>query len=162
MKGVTEHLSQWLIGKDPMQVGRLWQEMYRSAYFEGGRVVTAAISAIDIALHDIIGRKLGVPVYQLLGGKQRDYVQCFATTGGKTGEEMIENAQGLVADGWECMRLSVQAPVEGYDAATFEPRMNIADNAKWLVKARETLGEEVVIGIDYHHRLSVAETASFC
>jgi galactonate dehydratase len=162
VKGVTEHLSQWLIGKDPMEVGRLWQEMYRSAYFEGGRVVTAAISAIDIALHDIIGKKLGVPVYQLLGGKQRDYVQCFATTGGTTGEEMLENAQGLVDDGWECMRLSVQAGVEGHDAATFEPRMNIADNAKWLVKAREQLGEEVVIGIDYHHRLSVAETASFC
>jgi galactonate dehydratase len=162
VKGVTEHLSQWLIGKDPMQVGRLWQEMYRSAYFEGGRVVTAAMSAIDIALHDIIGKKLGVPVYQLLGGSQRDYVQCFATTSAPTGEEMVEKAQELVVEGWECMRLSVNGGVDGYDSSTFEPRMSIADNAKWLVKARETLGEEVVIGIDYHHRLSVAETASFC
>ena len=162
VKGVTEHFSQWLVGRDPMQVGRIWQEMYRSAYFEGGRVITAAMSAIDIALHDIIGKKLGVPVYQLLGGRQRDYVQCFATTGAPTGEEMLENAKQLSADGWECMRLSVQGPVDGYDDATFEPRMNIADNAKWLVKAREELGEEVVIGIDYHHRLSVAEAASFC
>ena len=46
--------------------------MYRSQYFEGGRVLTAAISAIDIALHDIKGKALGVPVYQLLGGKQRE------------------------------------------------------------------------------------------
>ena len=46
--------------------------MYRSNYFEGGRVLAAAISAIDIALHDIKGKALGVPVYQLLGGKQRD------------------------------------------------------------------------------------------
>ena len=51
---------------------RIWQEMYRSQYFEGGRVLQAAISAIDIALHDIKGKALGVPVYQLLGGKQRD------------------------------------------------------------------------------------------
>ena len=54
--------------------------MYRSQYFEGGRVLTAAISAIDIALHDIKGKALGVPVYQLLGGKQRDRIPTFATT----------------------------------------------------------------------------------
>ena len=63
----------------PCGAGALWQEMYRSQYFEGGRVLTAAISAIDIALYDIAGKALGVPVYQLLGGKQRDLVPCFAT-----------------------------------------------------------------------------------
>ena len=47
----------------PVWVGRIWQEMYRSQYFEGGRVLQAAISAIDIALHDIKGKALGVPVY---------------------------------------------------------------------------------------------------
>ena len=55
--------------------------MYRSQYFEGGRVLTAAQSAIDIALYDIKGKALGVPVYQLLGGKQRDFIPCFATAG---------------------------------------------------------------------------------
>ncbi len=74
----------------------------------------SAMAAIDQALWDIKGKALDVPVYQLLGGRQRDYIQCFATTSGKTGEEMLENAQALVADGWECMRLSVQAGVEGY------------------------------------------------
>ena len=65
-----------------MQRGALWQEMYRSQYFEGGRTLTAAISAIDIALYDIVGKKLGVPVYELLGGKQRDWVPTFATGSG--------------------------------------------------------------------------------
>ena len=68
-----------------MKRGALWQEMYRSQYFEGGRALTAAISAIDIALYDIAGKALGVPVYELLGGKQREYVQGFATTGGHDG-----------------------------------------------------------------------------
>ena len=68
------HFREFLIGNDPMARGALWQELYRSQYFEGGRVLTAAMSAIDIALHDIEGKALGVPVYQLLGGKQRDYV----------------------------------------------------------------------------------------
>src|ERR1051326_5111945 len=70
--GAIEHYREWLIGRDPMRIGALWQEMYRSQYFEGGRVLTAAISAIDIALDDVKGKALGVPVYQLLGGKQRD------------------------------------------------------------------------------------------
>ncbi len=65
-------MREFLIGQDPMQIGRIWQELYRSQYFEGGRVLTAAHSAIDIALHDIKGKALGVPVYELLGGKQRD------------------------------------------------------------------------------------------
>ncbi|MCH7733679.1 MAG: mandelate racemase/muconate lactonizing enzyme family protein [Chloroflexi bacterium] len=161
MAGVTEHFSQILIGKDPMQPGRIWQELYRSAYFEGGRVITGAMSAIDIALHDIIGKKLGVPVYQLLGGKQRDWVPCFATTSAPTAEEMIESAGKLMEDGWECMRLSVgerwtESP------SVFEPREDIPRQVDALIRARAQLGRKVVIGIDYHHRLSVAEAASFC
>src|SRR6185295_431623 len=51
--GAIEHYREFLIGRDPMRAGALWQEMYRSQYFEGGRVLSAAIGAIDIALHDI-------------------------------------------------------------------------------------------------------------
>jgi len=160
MKGVIDHFNQFMIGKDPMQVGRHWQEMYRSAYLEGGRVVTGAMSAIDIALYDIIGKKLGVPVYQLLGGKQRDWVPCFATTSGVDADAMLASAQSLADDGWECMRLSV-AP--GFDEGNiFEPRLDIPLQVDALIRAREQLGREVKIGIDYHHRLSVAETAQFC
>ncbi len=60
--GAVQHFREFLVGRDPMNIGALWQEMYRSNYFEGGRVLTAAISAIDIALHDIKGKALGVPV----------------------------------------------------------------------------------------------------
>ena len=72
--GAMRHYREFLIGMDPMNAGALWQLMYRSQYFEGGRILTGAISAIDIALHDIKGKALGVPVYQLLGGKYRDFV----------------------------------------------------------------------------------------
>ena len=70
--GAVEHYREFLIGRDPMRTGSLWQEMYRSQYFEGGRVLAGAISAIDVALYDIKGKALGVPVYELLGGKHRD------------------------------------------------------------------------------------------
>ncbi|WDR04499.1 mandelate racemase/muconate lactonizing enzyme family protein [Devosia rhodophyticola] len=157
--GAIEHYREFLIGRDPMMIGALWQEMYRSQYFEGGRVLTAAISAIDIALHDIKGKALGVPVYELLGGKQRNHIPTFATTRGPCGPEMIEQAKELIALGWTSMRLS---PASFGDDKIFEPRQSIAETAEWCIKAREALGSTVVLGIDYHHRLSVAEAASFC
>ena len=98
--GAVRHFASFLEGRDPMRRGALWQEMYRSQYFEGGRTLTAAISAIDIALHDIAGKKLGVPVYQLLGGRQRDWVPCFATVQKPTIEENLAGAELLQRLGW--------------------------------------------------------------
>ncbi len=157
--GAIEHYREFLIGRDPMAIGALWQEMYRSQYFEGGRVLTAAISAIDIALHDIKGKALGVPVYQLLGGKQRNHIPTFATTKGPCGPGMIEQAKELMELGWSAMRLN---PASHESRGVYEPRQSIGETAKWCIKAREVLGDTVVLGIDYHHRLSVAEAASFC
>ena len=157
--GAIEHYAELLLGRDPFQIGAIWQALYRSQYFEGGRVLQAAISAIDIALYDIKGKALGVPVYELLGGRQRDRIPTFATTYGEPGPEMLEQAKMLIEHGWTAMRLS---PSGHENREVYEPREHIAKSAKWLVKAREALGDEVVLGIDYHHRLSIAEAASFC
>ena len=162
VSGMVDHFRQFLVGRDPMQRGRLWQEMYRGQYFEGGRTITGAISAIDIALYDIAGKKLGVPVYELLGGKQRDWVPTFASGGGSTPEEVAEVGKMIWADGYKAMRLNLSTIGEEDDPTLFEPRESIAPTAEALIKAREALGMEPVIGIDYHHRLSVAESASFC
>ncbi len=161
---VIRTYAPFLIGKNPMNIGALWQEMYRSNYFEGGRVLTAAISAIDIALHDIKGKALGVPVYQLLGGKQRDYVPLFATTSAPMGPKLIEDAKLLIDQGWNVIRTWMHAPNDRDEqgARIFEPRESIGQTAKWLTKLREEVGPDPVIGIDYHHRLNVAEAASFC
>ena len=67
--GALKHFREFLIGQDPMQRGRIWQELYRGQYFEGGRVLLAAQSAIDIALYDIAGKALGVPVYTTFEGR---------------------------------------------------------------------------------------------
>src|SRR6185295_10157759 len=102
--GTLNHFREFLIGRDPMQRGRIWQELYRSQYFEGGRVLLAAQSAIDIALHDLAGKAWGVPVYQLLGGKQRDFVPGFATASGDTAEKMLAGIRLLAAHGWNAIR----------------------------------------------------------
>jgi len=163
--GALKHFREFLIGKDPMQIGRIWQELYRSQYFEGGRVLLAAQSAIDIALYDIAGKALNVPVYQLLGGKQRDTIPCFATATG-AGPALIDDVKLLMKHGWRVIRTGPMMPEHpgGFTSNSdiFEPYESIPLTAKWLTKVREECGSEIVLGIDYHHRLNISETASFC
>ena len=156
--GALQHYAAFLVGRDPTLSGALWQEMYRSQYFEGGRVLLAAISAIDIALHDIRGKALGVPVHQLLGGKQRDVVPTFGCVRANDPEELIARARRAMEAGWTALRLGWRSD----NTSPYEPREHLARTAVWLARAREALGPEVVLGVDYHHRLSVAEAASFC
>jgi galactonate dehydratase len=160
--GAIDHLREFLLGRDPLQIGRIWQEVYRSQYFEGGRVLQAALSAIDIALYDVAGKALNVPAYQLLGGKQRDLVPCFASTGGPTLEAALANVQMLIELGWQCIRVSPLRGISDEDTALFEPRESIGATAEHLARIREAVGPTPVLGVDYHHRLSVAEAASFC
>lgn len=159
--GALRHYREFLLGRDPLQRGRLWQELYRGQYFEGGRVLLAAQSALDLAFYDIAGKALGVPVYQLLGGKQRDVIPCFATAAGATAAEMLASARLLADSGWQVIRLMPLAPPEA-PPGVFEPRDSLALTAPAVTRVREELGGGVTLGIDYHHRLSIAETASFC
>ena len=162
--GALRHFREFLIGRDPRRIGALWQELYRGQYFEGGRILTGAISAIDIALHDVVARSLGIPVYQLLGGAHRDRIPGFPTSFALGGPQAVEGARELIAEGWDVIRFT---PAEGNgsdpdDELLNEPRHSIALSAEWITAVREEVGKGPVLGIDYHHRLSVAEAASFC
>ncbi len=164
--GAVKHYREFLIGRDPMCIGALWQDMYRGQYFEGGRILTGAMSAIDIALHDITGKALGIPVYQLLGGKQRDRIPCFATTAAAMGPQLINEVKMLIDKGWNVIRMVPGHPLEDNpredNPSIFEPRESLALTASSLTDLRKEVGPEPVLGIDYHCRLNVAEAASFC
>jgi galactonate dehydratase len=157
--GAVEHYAGWLVGRDAMNIGALWQEMYRSQYFEGGRVLTAAISAIDIALHDIKGKALGVPVWQLLGGKHRDFVDTFASVRATDLGRAKELTHLLLESGWECVRLPRKEEPTGVPNR-YDPWKSLIATSEWLMAIRESVGRKAILGIDIHHRLNVAETAS--
>ena len=80
--GALEHFREMLIGEDPFRIGHLWQLMYRGGFFPAKLILSSAASAVDIALWDIKGKALGVPIYELLGGLQRDKVPCYPHNAG--------------------------------------------------------------------------------
>src|SRR5580692_8230740 len=79
-KDTVEQCAQMIIGEDPLRTDHLWQLNYRGYFYPPGREKLDALGALDLALWDIKGKALGVPVSDLLGGASRDYVECYATS----------------------------------------------------------------------------------
>ena len=171
-EGALKHFREFLIGMDPTRIEHIWQTLYRSAYYEGGRILTAVIAAVDMALHDILGKKLGVPVYQLLGGACRDRVAGFITAGNLSAPDCLEMAQRAVEEGWPAIRFGPADPMlpmafrrgdEPPDSTdVLDVRAAIAATAERFAEVRARIDKRIPLGIDFHHRLSVAEAASFC
>jgi len=105
--GAIRHLSTLVIGRDPSQIEDLWRVMFRDPYWRGGPVITTALSGIEQALWDISGKKLGVPVYQLLGGKCRERLRAYANAwykGAATPKDFAERAAKTVEKGYTALK----------------------------------------------------------
>src|SRR5215208_6802328 len=103
--GAISDLAEYLIGDDPTRIEHHWQTMYRHSFWRGGVIIGSAISGIEQALWDISGRLLGVPVYELLGGRVRDKVRLYANgPSGDTPEAMAESCVQLVEAGWGALK----------------------------------------------------------
>ena len=76
--GAVRAMENYLLGKDPRQIEHHWQALYKGSFYRGGPILTSALSGIGQALWDILGKSLGVPVYQLLGGAVRDRIRIYA------------------------------------------------------------------------------------
>lgn len=100
-------LERILVGKDPRNIEALWHQVYRDAYWRGGPVLMSALSAVEMALWDILGKDLNVPVYRLLGGKVRDRVPCYANgwfAPARTPDEFAEKASVAVGQGFKALK----------------------------------------------------------
>ena len=156
-KTMVETMEPYLIGKDPHRIEHHYQWLYRSSHFMGA-VVQGALSAIDIALWDIKGKRLGVPIYDLMGGKTRDRVRCYMHV--DSGED--GTADGLAKD-------AAKAVSQGFTAVRFTPfphdyylhrsYSEWADEAVERVAAvRESVGSDVDICVEIHRQMAPAES----
>ena len=101
---IEEHVAPRLIGREASHIEDIWQSSYTSGYWRNGSILNTAIAGIDMALWDIKGKEAGMPVHQLLGGPCRSAVACYAHAGGNTLDELVEDVQRYIEEGWPVIR----------------------------------------------------------
>ncbi len=148
-----------LIGADPFRIEHLWQVLFRGGFFPGGVVQTSAVSAVDMALWDIKGKALGVPVYELLGGRCRDRVACYPHCTGLEPDELVASCREKAAEGWRFLRFGFDDPDS---ARAFEPTRAARRGIELVRAVREALGDEIEICVDVHTRLDPPAAIEFC
>jgi len=167
--GAVEDFVPVLLGEDPTRVEHLYQKMYRQSFWRLGVIGLSAISAIEQACWDILGKSLGQPVYRLLGGAVRDKVRMYTHLGGGDMKAVYETQQGadpkvfvdralqVVEKGYTAVKVLITPPTESLNSIA---AYNYA--AKMLEPMRLALGDGVDIMVDCHGRHSPANALEFC
>jgi L-alanine-DL-glutamate epimerase-like enolase superfamily enzyme len=155
--GAVESLKRALIGEDPARIEHLWQVMYRGGFFPAAGPAAAAVAAIDIALWDLRGKALGLPVHALLGGRVRDRVVCYPHARGATVEAVVADARRLVEEGWRFIRFGA-----GDGREVLDPTAAVSYTVAVFAALREALGEEVELCVDAHTRLDPPHAIRLC
>ena len=154
----VEHYRPLLIGQDPSRIEHIWQDHFRGNFWRAGPVLTAAISALDIALWDLAGKALEVPTYQLLGGKTREKVRCYAHFGGTDPDSCAKAAKARVDEGFEVVRFGLLTDPNDI----LEPARAVRKSVEGFRAVRETVGDEIEIAIDVHTRLNPTWAIQLC
>ena len=146
----VDDMAEYLVGRDPLDIEDHWQAMYRSSYSRSMPVLIGALSGIEMAMWDVFGKVVGMPVWKLLGGKVRDRIQVYTGTGGTEPFECAENAIKAVEEGFRAVKMGASpSPVRFVDT----PK-KIDFMVSRVAAVREAVGDEVDIAIDLHRRLS--------
>jgi len=166
--GAIEDISQLLIGEDPTRIEYLWQMMYRQHFWHGNGIVRgSAISGIDIALWDILGKIHGVPIHKLWGGPVRDYVRTYAHLGGGKMEDFYETS---TSNSQRFGDLAIEAVEAGYTAfksmavpetMSLEGLLPVKNATACVQAMREAVGVDIDIMVDAHARPSPAMGMQF-
>jgi galactonate dehydratase len=157
--GTIEHFKPLLIGQDPFRIEHHWQTLSRGGFFPSEGAVAAALSAVDIALWDIKGKALNVPVYELLGGLARDKVIAYPHNGSHdpSTEALVESCLETTETGWKFVRFGL--PSEG---DVHEPRVAMKTAIEQFAAVREAVGDEIEITFDIHTRLDQRDSVYLC
>jgi len=166
---IDKYLKPFLLGKNPLLIEDLWQAMFVSSYWRNGPVLNNALSGVDMALWDILGKRSGQPVYQLLGGKCRDAVDTYRHASGRNFKEVEEAVQKFVKEGYRHVRVQVAVPgLSTYGAGRTADDRKLPANQRtrvWEPSAycrlvprlfehlRRTVGDEVELLHDMHERV---------
>jgi hypothetical protein len=116
VQGAFASLSERFVGADADNIEDIWQVAYRGGFYRGGPVLMSALSGLDQALWDLKGRRLGVPVWQLLGGRVRDRAPVYAWIGGDRPHEVVEAAKARIAQGFKAVKMNATGEIGWLDS----------------------------------------------
>ena len=172
---LEQHIAPLLIGRDPDRVEDTWQMLFRGTYWRGGPVLMTALAGVDLALWDIKGKRAGLPLYSILGGKTREGVLAYTHCGGSDFREVEDSVRSAMARGYKAVRVQVAIPgnIGTYGTAnatndtpedmpyveTWEPAAYLRTIPKMFEHLRATVGEEIELLHDVHERLNPVQAA---
>ncbi|KAF4119346.1 galactonate dehydratase [Geosmithia morbida] len=145
VEGCLEEMIPRIVGLEANQIENIWQTFWRHGFYRGGPVFMSALSGVDIALWDLKGRTLKVPIYELLGGLVRDSVQVYCWIGGDRPSDVEKAAKVRIAQGLKCVKMNATEDMNWVDSPS------VLDSAVERLKAVKALGLDA--GLDFHGRL---------
>ena len=161
-KDTLEQCAGTLIGKNPFKIEALWQEMYIAWFYPPGREKIHAQGALDLALWDIKGKALGLPVHELLGGTVRNHCECYATGGGGAGGARMslkDRAKSTIDAGYRAFRFGAGDTPQGQEYNTHQKVRKVAADCK---EVREGVGKDGDWCIDFHQRFDLNDAMRAC
>jgi len=155
---LIKQLAPLIIGEDPARISHLWQLMFRGYFYPPGRELIHALGAIDLALWDIKGKALGVPVHDLLGGTARDHIECYATSYPDKGS-LKETARACIEAGFRAFRWHGIDPEEGKG---YNSHVAVRKAHEGCIQIREAVGKDGDWAIDFHTRYDFPDAVRLC
>ena len=167
--GCVEDFAPMLTGEDPTRIEFIYQKLYRQSFWRLGVIGMSAISGIEQACHDILGKSLGVPVYKLLGGAVRDRVRMYTHLGGgdmravyesqmqADPQLFVDRALEVVARGYTAVKVLITPPTESLNSIAAYRYAG-----KMMEALRLAVGDSVDIMIDCHGRHALGNAIEFC
>lgn len=143
----AKEMGEYLIGRNPFEIERLWQELHRS-FFRGGPINMTAISGIEMALWDIKGKFYNIPVYEFLGGAARDRIMVYSWIGGDRPDDVVKEALDRKNRGFQAIKMNATEELHYIDS--FKKVQAVVDR---VASIREAVGYDLSIGVDFHGRV---------
>jgi len=141
----VQEIGRFVIGMDPRVIEHNWQAVYRWQFYRGGPILTSALSGIEQAMWDILGKSLGQPIYRLLGGPTRNRIRLYKHCGLEVVEGRVPAAAEAVQQGFTAVKTALRGPLRQIDTLA-----RLQDFARRFAALRETVGPEVDIAVDFH------------
>lgn len=145
--GAIEDIAANIRGEDADRIEDLWQRMHRGGFFRGGPILATAAAAIEQALWDAKGRRVGLPVYEFLGGAVRERVRTYAWVGGDNPADVVEHTAGRLEQGMTAVKMNVAAQLD-----YLEPGPAIDAVVERVASMRAKFGKSLGIAVDFHGR----------